>query len=559
MIRTLLTVLRIVVRVVLWPVHRLTRRRCDALRFTLKGSPPPLPRRRGLLSASFGRRPPPLSLRTLQRRLARATADAGLPCVLVDISRLEAGWATLLTMHQLLSQARRGGKRVVAYLPEGGGLAEYFVATAADEIWLGPSAALSLTGLAVEATYLAPAFERLGLRAQVEAVGRYKTAGEPYLRHEMSPENAEMLGAILDEIDSAVIGGIEETRELDASSARRLAGEGPYGPSRAVELGLADDVCYPDQLASRLASRLGLTGSAGAKTASILRWPAYARGRHIEEAWPLGRHRIPVLEIDGMLVEGRSRGVKGMVGAEGVVKLLRRLRKDPAVAAVVLHINSRGGTVVASDQIRREVERLAEKKPVVASLSDVAASGGYMIAAAAHQIVAQPLALTGSIGVLAGKLSGRRLLEGLGLHRQAIRRGAHASFGSPAAGWSAAERGAVRAMVEEHYRHFVDVVARGRRLPPEQVLASAEGRVWTGRAALERGLVDALGGLGEAIAAARETSPEARRALIEPLRPPAPMFPELLLPKSVSAAVALALAADSRAAWALEPFELRIR
>lgn len=558
MFRTFFTILRLCLRLALWPLHRLTRRRCDALTFTFRGAPPALPHRRGFLSLRLGRRPPPLSLRTFQRRLARATADPELPCVLVDLSRLETGWSTLQTMHQLLAQARRGGKRVVAYLPEGGGLAEYHVATAADEIWLGPSAALTLTGLSVEATYLAPAFERLGLRAQVEAVGRYKTAGEAYVRHEMSPENAEMLGAILDEIEAAVVAGIEATRKPGERSARQLASEGPYAPSRAVELGLADEVCYPDQLAARLASRLGIARK-GAKTATILRWPEYARGRHIEESWPLGRHRIPVLEIEGMLVEGRNRGLKGMVGAQDVVKLLKRLRKDRSVAAVVLRIDSRGGTVVASDQIRREVERLGEKKPVIASLADVAASGGYMIAAAAHQIVAQPASLTGSIGVLSGKLSGRRLLEGLGLHRQALRRGAHAGFASAAEGWSAAERGAVRAMVEEHYRHFVDVVARGRRLPPEQVLASAEGRVWTGRAAHERGLVDALGGLGEAIAAARETSPEARRALIEPLRPPAPAIPEFVLPQALAAAAALALEADPSACWALEPFELTIR
>jgi protease-4 len=558
MLRTVLTILRLCLRLALWPLHRLARRRCDALRFTFRGTPPALPRRRGFFSLSLGRRPPPLSIRTFQRRLARATADPELPCVLVDLSRLEAGWSTLQTMHELLSRARRGGKKVVVYLPEGGGIAEYHVATAADEIWLGPSAALALTGLAVEATYLAPAFERVGLRAQVEAVGRYKTAGEAYVRREMSPENAEMLGAILDEVEAAVVAGVEATRQLGARSARQLVGEGPYGAAQAVELGLADEVCYPDQLAARLAARLGVARQ-GAKSAAILRWPEYARGRHIEESWPLGRARLPVVEIEGMLVEGRGRGLKGVAGAEDVVKILKRLRKDRSVAAVVLHINSRGGTVVASDQIRREVERLAEKKPVIAALADVAASGGYMIAAAAHQIVAQPATLTGSIGVLAGKLSGRRLLEGLGLHRQALRRGAHAGFASAAEGWSAAERGAVRAMIEEHYRHFVDVVARGRRLPQEQVRAVAEGRVWTGRAAQERGLVDALGGLGEAIAAARETSAEAKRALIEPLRPPTPAIPELFLPRALSSAVALALEADPRACWALEPFELRIR
>jgi len=172
--------------------------------------------------------------------------------------------------------------------------------------------------------------------------------------------------------------------------------------------------------------------------------------------------------------------------------------------------------------------------------------------------VAQPVSLTGSIGVVSGKVSGRRLLESLGLHRESVRRGTHATFESPAEGWTASERRAQRELIEDAYRHFLDVVARGRRMPIDRVEASAEGRVWTGRAAQERGLVDHLGGLGRAIELARETTPEARTALIQPVRPPRPKLPELLLPQSLAAVAAWATVAEAGAVWALEPLELRI-
>lgn len=494
-----------------------------------------------------------MSLRTFERRLKRAVEDVDLPCILVDIEKLETGWSTLQTMHELLAEAREAGKRVVAYLPEGGGLREYYVASAANEILAGPSTALMLTGLSIETTYLAAALDKAGLRGQVEAVGRYKTAGEPLIRHEMTAENAEMLGEILDEIGELIVEAVQKTRKIGPVAARELTGGGPYDVNRAAELGLIDGVCYPDLLSRKLAEE-----DAERSKARIRRWPTYALGRHRSTTWPLGRKRLIVYELRGVLTEGKNKGIKGVVGARTVVKQLRKLRRDDSVAAVVIHIESRGGTVVASDQIRREVELLGEKKPVIALVGNVAASGGYMVAAAAHQIVAQSLALTGSIGVLAGKVSGQRLLESLGLHRQVVRHSGHTSFASPAEGWSAAERQAVQEMIRAHYLRFIEVVARGRRLPAEQIEKSAEGRVWTGRKALELGLVDRRGGLSTAIAAARDTGDGARSALVESLRPPTPAIPHYLVPKQLGSAIALATVFENGSALALEPFELRV-
>lgn len=477
--------------------------------------------------------------------------DADLSTILVDLRKLEAGWATLQTMHTLLARVRRSGKRVVAYLPEGGGSREYYVAAAADEIWLAPAGTLALTGLALESTYLAPALEKFGLRAQVEAAGRYKTAGEPLVRRSMTPENAEMLGEILDEIEGLLVDAVGETRKLGPLTAKEILGSGPFSPERARELGLIDGICYPDQLARKLAPK-------GKDKAKIRRWNTYARGRHLMGSIPLGRKQLAVVELRGMLVEGKNRALRGVVGAKDVVKQLRELRRDRSVAAVVLYIESRGGTVVASDQIRREVERLGRRKPVVAYMANVAASGGYMVAAAAHQVVAQPASLTGSIGVVAGKVSAQHLLERLGLHQQSVRRGANSTFASPSTGWTGTERRAMRDLITDHYRHFVDVVARGRRISKETVEAAAEGRVWTGRQALERGLVDQLGGLAEAIAAARETSQEAAKAIVTPMRPPRPKLPQMLLPRQLSTALTWAEIAEADAVWALEPLELRI-
>ncbi len=545
-----LTTFKVLLQILFWPLEKMGRKPTDFLRLTLKGSPPALPRPRPF----WDRRPAPMSLRTLERRLKRAIADEELQGILVDIEKLEAGWATLQTMHELLARARRSGKRVVAHLPEGGGLAEYYVATAANEIWVAPSTALLLSGFSVETTYLAGALERAGLRAQVEAVGRYKTAGEALIHHEMTPANAEMLNEILDEIEGLVVAALQETRKVGPVAARELIGSGPYEAGRARELGLIDGVCYADQIPRKLAA----DDNSQAK-ARVRRWPSYSRGRHRLQSVPLGRKRLVVLEIKGVLVEGKGPGVKGVVGAKNVVKQINELRKDDSVAAVVLALESRGGTVVASDQIRRAVERLGERKPVVAYTGNVAASGGYMVAAAAHQIVAQDTSLTGSIGVLAGKVSGQRLLEGLGLHRQVLRRGGNSAFMSPVEAWSASEREALRGMITAHYRKFIELVARGRRLPPERIEPSAEGRVWTGRRARELGLVDRNGGLSEAIEAARETSAEARRALVEPLYPPRPRFPHGIVPRPLASALAIALAFQDGAVLAIEPYELRVK
>lgn len=549
--RALITLVRNLLRIVFWPLAVLGRKPTDVLRVGVKGAPPALPRRRPF----WDRRPAPVSIRTLERRLARAGEDPSLPCILVEIGHLGLGWSSLETLHELLAGAGRkgAGKRVVAYLPEGGGPRELYVASAADEIWMAPSAALSLTGLKVESTYLADALEAAGLAAQVEAMGRFKNAGEPLVSNEMSPESRLVLGEVLDEVERLILPALAEGRRMGEERARELLGRGPYAADRAEELGLVDGVCYPDQLASRLAPD-------GRQEARIRRWPAYARGRVLALGrWPWQARSLAVLELSGVIVDGESPAMKGVLGAKDAVKALELLRKDRSVAAVVLHVDSRGGTVLGSDQIRREVERLARRKPVVACMGDVAASGGYMIASAAHTVLARRATLTGSIGVVAGKLSARRLLEGLGLRLASLRRGENTAFDSTVEPWSAGERAALRAMIASSYRHFIEVVAKGRRMPPETIEASAEGRVWTGSAALERGLVDRLGGLSEAIAAAREAAPEARKAVVEPVLPRRPRLPRLGLPGPLGAIAALALAASSTRPLAIEPFDLHVR
>jgi protease-4 len=215
--------------------------------------------------------------------------------------------------------------------------------------------------------------------------------------------------------------------------------------------------------------------------------------------------------------------------------------------------------VLGSDQIRREVERLARAKPVIAYMADVAASGGYMIAAAAHQIVSQATTLTGSIGVVGGKLSAGRLFERLGLKRHALRRGKNASFDALSEGWTASEREAMAAMLQAHYRHFIKVVADGRRLSPAHVEGLAEGRVWSGRAACESGLVDRIGGLSTALSLARQASPLALHAVVESARPQAPRVPRLPLRGPLAGLAALGALASVPASLALAPFDLQIR
>jgi protease-4 len=447
-------------------------------RIDVKEPLPARPARRGL------RRGP--SLARLAEAIDALARDRRIDGVVVTLGPLAGGWAKAQSLRGVLARLPRHGKRLVVHLSSPG-MREYYVATAADTIAVDESGPVSLVGLAAEVTFFGGAFAKVGVEAQAEYRGKYKSFAETFTRADMSPAHREAVDALLDDVHADVVAAVAAARGLDRDRAASLVAGGPHTPAAAAAAGLVDHVAYIDELEDRLEVKLA----------------PYRRGVRLR--WrPLVRRRsVRILSLHGTIVPGEGAGLpRRAVAADAAVRALAAARADRRVGAVVLHIDSRGGSAAASDLIWHEAARVAKKKPVVAYMEDAAASGGYYIACAAKTIVAQPGTLTGSIGVVAGKLALAGLYERLGLHTVTLVRGEAAAMNSAAHPYSDEERRRLVAEVDALYAQFVGKVAAGRGLSVDEVEAAAAGRVWSGRAAHARKLVDVLGDVDDAVRAA---------------------------------------------------------
>ena len=425
-------------------------------------------------------------------RLDALADDREAVAVAVKIDALPLGSGRIEELRAALGRLR-AKKPVLAYLA-GGGTREYWLATAASAIAMPPGAVLEVTGLSTSNLYLRDALARLGVAFEVIAAGAYKSAPEPLVRSSPSPAAQEATNALLDDVFGRLVEDIAGARRLPPERVRALVDQGLFGSEEAKAAGLVDEVAWPDE-ADEIVARL-----AGRRVRHA--GPYRPEASRAAQRWGPPR-AIEVIRIQGAIVGGRSRrGLAELAGAETIAGQLRRAAGDANVKAIVLRIESPGGDGLASDLIWREVVRARRRKPVVASMGDVAASGGYLAAVGADAIVAEPSTLTGSIGVFVVKPDLSRLLAKLGIAREAWARGETAQLASSAKPWSEKERRAIERQIESFYGLFVDRVAEGRRLPRAKIEAAAGGRVWTGRQALERGLVDALGSLEDAIALA---------------------------------------------------------
>jgi protease IV len=445
------------------------------------------PRRR------FLRRPKGVSLESLATLGEALRHDRQVRGVLLLVDRIEAGWSRLESLRAQIAAWRAAGKRVVAHLSSPGNR-ELFVAAACDEVLCDESGTVALTGLAIEAGFYGEALRRLGVDAELEAKGEYKSFGEALTRGDMSPPNREATGAILDGVDRSFREALAAGRRLAADRVQGLIDGGPYLPGAAVAAGLVDAILYRDELPGRIDAPLARIRKHGAYLAHRVKW-----------YWPglLRRREVAVLSLEGIIAPGQGGELLvAAVGADAACRTLGSLREDDGVAAVVLHVDSRGGSAAASDRIWREVQRLAAVKPVVAHLGDVAASGGYYVVAPCHWIVARPASLTGSIGVIGGKLVFERLLDRLGIATELLARGEAAAMASPRRSLGETGRAKLRVEIAGMYDQFVGKVMAGRHLDRARADAAARGRVWTAADAKERGLVDQLGGLDDAIAVA---------------------------------------------------------
>jgi protease IV len=432
----------------------------------------------------------PFALQALRRVIEASAGDPRVTGLLFEIDRLNCGSATATGLRELLLWAKQNSKRVIVYLPSGAGTRELYVASAADRILVGPETDVTALGFAIEAPYLKNALDRAGIRPEVFARGAYKTAGEPLLLQQMSAPQREQLGLLLDTAWDVLVDALASGRNLSRDAVERFINEGPWPAQGAVDHGFADGIVYPDALEKQLETRRK-------DGAPLVPAGRYARRRRIP--WrSLPKPRIGVIEVHGPIVS-EARGPMPVASEESVCEALEMAREDRGIRGALLHVDSRGGSALASDRMLHAVKRLAEKKPVVACLADSAASGGYMVAVGAHKIVAQPTTVTGSIGVVAARVVVEPLLERLGVSVEVVKRGARADMHSPTQSLEDGERAVIERQLDHVYRSFVHAVALGRNRELHEVDELAGGRIWSGRDAQARGLVDRLGGFDVAL------------------------------------------------------------
>lgn len=434
-------------------------------------------------------------LQSLRQALKTSEKDPRVEGLTLSLKSFAQGTASAAVLHDVLRRYRAGGKKVVVYLPDGGTTREYLIASAADTVLLGRHAPLSALGFSIHTPYLKRGLDRLGVAPEVFARGEYKTAGEPLTRGSMSEAQREQLDAVLDEAFQRTVEAIAEGRRQSRRKVEHWMDDGPWAPRRALAEGLVDELAHEDEVESVLAR-------AGEFSRVV---PVRRYLRHTKRRWvPLTRPGyLAVVNVHGVIVgEGPASG--RVADEASFIKSVTKVREDPRALGLLLHIDSRGGSALASARMFHEVKRCASDKPVVAYFNDVAASGGYMIGVGAHEIVAQPLTLTGSIGVVAARIVLAPLFERLGIDWTTLKRGARADMLSPLHAMDDGAKAAFTAELEEFYASFVEAVAEGRKKTVDAVEALARGRVWTGRAAVVNGLVDAEGDFDGALARLRE-------------------------------------------------------
>ena len=441
----------------------------------------------------------------LFQALTTAAEDDSVEALVVEFSSPRMGLARAQEVLRLLEAVGDSGKKVHCYADTFGegtnGTLDFYLTTACDRLTLSPAGDLNLLGLFWDLAYYRGSLDKLKIEPDFYQAGDYKGTGETFMRQSASAEAAESYGAVLDDLYTQIVGAIASARGLPVESLTAIVDGAPYAADEALAMGLVDSLDYRDGFRRGVDDDLGLD----------------ARWVDVEDYYRQRSSTGPIAVVfaQGTIVRGDGAydpwTNQRFIGSEDLSDLLQELEDDGSVKAVVLRINSPGGSALASDLILRSVQQLAESKPVVVSMSDVAASGGYYIAARANHVLAEQASITGSIGVVFGKVATRDFeRELLGITHDTLQRGEQANYFSLLDRFSDSQAERVRELVQNTYERFTGHVAEGRQMSSEAVERAAGGRIWTGGQALDLGLVDGLGGLGAAIAAAgREAGIEA--------------------------------------------------
>ena len=426
--------------------------------------------------------------------LRRGASDPRISDIVVKIEGLNLSFAAAQELRDALNEYHNHNKNITIFISQGGNL-DYYVASVADKIYMEPTGLLELKGLSATATFYTGTLEKLGIKAEVLHTGPYKTYGDSYTEKGLTPEAKEQIDWLLDDLYGQFVSGISTGRHLLTDRVKDLIDGGPYTAQDAYKAGLIDDLKYYDQI-----------GEEGTWITGVVDLCGFYGTPDYNPHWSDPK-KIALVYADGAIVpgeSGRSLMEGRTVGSGTMVKSLEKLRADPEIKAVVLRVNSPGGDIFASDEIFRQLELFRNKKPLIVSMGGEAASGGYYISSPGDEIMASPGTITGSIGVVLGKVDLSGLYEKIGISHETLKRGAHADIRSTTRPSTPEETDLGNKMMWQYYGDFVSKVSTWRKIDKDSVNNIGQGRVWTGHQALDRGLVDRYGGIWDAINEARQ-------------------------------------------------------
>ncbi|MEB2774421.1 signal peptide peptidase SppA [Algoriphagus sp. D3-2-R+10] len=451
----------------------------------------------------------------LKKAIAEAKVNDNIKGIYLNTGLVMAGQASLLELREALLDFKTSGKFIIAYdeaYTEGG----YFVASVADEIYLNPLGGIDFNGFSSEGIFFKGLFEKVGIKPEIFRVGEFKSAVEPFILEENSPEARLQTQSFLDDMNQFALHGVSESRGIAYDSLKKINDLMLVRkPQDAVTYGLATDLLYMDQVLTKLKDKLGIEEDDDINTINVTDLNKTVKSKNVTSS-----NRIAVIIAEGEIVGGNADGV---ISSEKFAKEIRKARKDDNIKAIVLRVNSPGGSIVASEVIWREMSEAQKVKPVYVSMGEVAASGGYYISAPADTIVAQPNTITGSIGIFGLMFNAQELLnDHLGITTDVVKTGELSDFMNVTRPMTDVERSIIQNVIEDGYETFVSRVSEGRGMSAEAVKEVASGRVWTGNQAKERGLVDVLGGLNTTIeiAAARIGAEDDYRVVYYPTKKP---------------------------------------
>ena len=438
-----------------------------------------------------------ITVTEMWRALERASTDNRIKAIILEPHATAMGWAKMQEIRADLVKFKKSGKPVYAYL-RGPGLREYYLASVADKIYFTPTDILYIKGLRAELTYYKGTLDKLGVQMEMEHAGKYKDALDSFVRTGMTPETREVMNSFLDDLYSQIISTIAGSRKKSDAEVRALIDEGPFLSKAAVEKGLIDATMFEDQFYDEVKKKVG---GDELKKISIGEYSNANRASSTS-------NRIAVLVGDGAITRGAasapSFGEDAGITSQSMIRSIKQIRDDNSIKGVILRVDSPGGDAIASDEILREMKLLSKKKPVVISMSDVAASGGYYIAMTGDPVLAYPGTITGSIGVIFGKANLRGLYDKVGITKETLIRGKNAAIDSEYTALSPEGRKKLKEGIDDIYHTFLGHVATARKKPMTEIEDLAQGRAWLGSQAKSRGLIDELGGLDRSLELVKE-------------------------------------------------------